>query len=242
MTIVADDVAARSATISSTIGRIDPVELAQNRIETDVGEMLVTYSLRDLYRPFDNIVRRQRQLATAGLRRNLNLASSLQIVHQDERLGDASSLCQGAVVTQKHHSLVSKIDDKFSSAPRAEIQGHRNRGKRSFRESDAELIYREQTLLLRGNCGASHSVEMHDALRLRNCLVNHTMDDPSRGIDFAPSTKVFPSMSTSRRLDAVTSSNNIPKGMNRNRLSRPGRRAERWVNIRSSISRLAKIR
>ena len=30
-------------------------------------------------------------------------------------------------------------------------------------------------------------------------------------------------MSTSRRLDAVTSSNSMPKGMNRNRLSRPGK-------------------
>src|ERR1700692_502307 len=27
-------------------------------------------------------------------------------------------------------------------------------------------------------------MEMHDALRFRNCLVNHTMDDPSCGIDF----------------------------------------------------------
>ena len=93
-------VAARSPTVSSLIGRINPVELAQNRIESDVREMLITYSLRDLYRPFDNIVGWQRKLATARLRRDLNFASALQIVHQDERLGDASSLCQGTVLTQ----------------------------------------------------------------------------------------------------------------------------------------------
>lgn len=184
MTIVADDVAARSATVSSLIGRINPVELAQNRIESDVGEMLITYSLRDLYRPFDNIVGRQRKLATAGLRRNLNLASALQIVHQDERLGDASSLCQGAVVAQKHHSLVSKTDDEFSL-----LLGPKSGAivvviSDLSVKRDAELIYREQPLLLRGNRGASDSVEMHDALRFRNCLVNHTMDDPSCGIDF----------------------------------------------------------
>src|SRR5271170_2878321 len=101
MTIVADDVAARSPTVSSLIGGINPVELAQNRIESDVGEMLITYSLRDLYRPFDNIVGRQRKLATAGLRRNLNLASALQIVHQDEprRCFVPVSRCRGCAET-----------------------------------------------------------------------------------------------------------------------------------------------
>ena len=166
MTIVADDVAARSPTVSSLIGRINPVELAQNQIESNVGEMLITYSLRDLCRPFDNIVGRQRKLATAGLRRDLNLASALQIVHQDERLGDASSLRQGAVVAQKHHSLVSKTDDKFSL-----LLGPKSGAivvviSDLSVKRDAELIYREQPLLLRGNRSASDSVEMHDALRI----------------------------------------------------------------------------
>ena len=74
------------------ISRIDPVELANNRVETDFGEMLVADPLRDLHRSFDNIVWRQHQLSVARLRCNLNLATALEIVHQDKRLGDASAV------------------------------------------------------------------------------------------------------------------------------------------------------
>ena len=75
--------------------------------------MLVANPLRDLDRPFDDVVRWQRQLATAGLRCNLNLAGSFQIVHKVKRLRNASTVCEGAVVTKEHHSLIAKIGNKF---------------------------------------------------------------------------------------------------------------------------------
>ena len=142
--------------------------------------MLIAHPLRDLYCSLNNVVRRQRQLLAARLCRYLNLATALKIVHQDERLGDAPSVSQSAVITQKHHPLVSKIDDKFSL-----LLGTKSRAvvivvSDLAVKRNPELVQREQALLLSGNRRASDCVEMHDALRLRNRVVNHAMDDPSR--------------------------------------------------------------
>ena len=97
---------------SSSVRRIDAVELPHDRVETDISEMLITHPLRRLYCSFNDIIPRQRQFATARLGGDLYFATALQIVHQDERLGDTASVGKSAVITQEHHALAAEIGGK----------------------------------------------------------------------------------------------------------------------------------